>query len=81
MTKGSTKRVINARLDSGSSEALNALLHSLGWSESQIIREALIKFAAQCPRKKKPGFVGLGKFSSGIRDLASNKRHLEGFGS
>jgi hypothetical protein len=30
--------------------------------------------------KGKPGIVGLGAFASGIRDLGSSKRHLEGFG-
>jgi len=31
-------------------------------------------------RKKKRGVIGLGKFSSGVSDLGSNKKHLSGFG-
>jgi hypothetical protein len=30
------------------------------------------------PRKRR--LIGTGKFSSGIPDLASNKKHMEGFG-
>ncbi len=80
MAKASTPRVINARLDRESSDALDTLLASLGWNESRIIREALVKFAAQCPSKGKRRFIGLGKFDSGVRDRAHNKAHLNGFG-
>jgi len=31
-------------------------------------------------RKKKRGVIGLGKFSSGLHDLGSDKKHLHGFG-
>jgi hypothetical protein len=32
------------------------------------------------PRTKRPRIIGLGEFSSGVRDLGSNKNHLKGFG-
>jgi hypothetical protein len=31
-------------------------------------------------RRKKKGIIGLGKFASGIADLASNKKHLQDLG-
>jgi len=43
------------------------------------VRESL-KLLAAChpPRRRK--IIGLGKFDSGIPDLGSNKKHLEGYG-
>lgn len=73
-------RIIQARIDEETESLLSQLQLRLGWSDSQIVREgikALGMLSAPTQRKK---IVGLGKFSSGVTDLASNKRHLKGFG-
>jgi len=44
------------------------------------VREGLRLVEASQLRKKRRGVIGLGQFSSGVSDLGSNKRHLEGFG-
>jgi hypothetical protein len=73
------KATVQARLDAASERQLRQLVRELGWSPSKVVREGL-KLLAAChpPRRRK--IVGLGKFNSGIPDLATNKEHLEGFG-
>lgn len=73
--------IVQARLDKDSQAALKQLTRRLGWTPSQVVREGLRLMTAcygQTSGKKK--IIGLGEFSSGIPDLGSNKRHLEGFG-
>ena len=72
--------LVRVRLDPDSQKALERLAGRLGRSTSQIVREG-IRVLESCYGQG-PGqrIVGLGKFSSGIRDLGSNKRHLKGFG-
>jgi len=71
---------IQARLDKPSQRALARLVKQLGWTHSQAVREGLLVLAAcrlgNGPRR----IIGQGEFDSGIRDLGSNKKHLEGFG-
>jgi hypothetical protein len=31
-------------------------------------------------QKKRPKFLGIGKFDSGVTDLSTNKKYMEGFG-
>jgi hypothetical protein len=71
---------IQARLDDRSRKRLMALIRELGWTPSQVVREGLRVLEASYLRRKKRGVIGLGKFSSGITDLGSNKKHLRGFG-
>jgi len=71
---------IQARLDDLSRKRLAVLVRELGWSPSQIVREGLRVLEASYLRRKKRGVIGLGKFSSGVSDLGSNKKHLHGFG-
>lgn len=56
------------------------LVRELGWSPSQVVREGLRVLEASYLRRKKRGVIGLGRFSSGVPDLGSNKKHLRGFG-
>ena len=56
------------------------LVRELGWSPSQVVREGLRVLEASYLRRKKRGVIGLGKFSSGVSDLGSNKKRLRGFG-
>jgi hypothetical protein len=72
-------RVIHARLDAETERMLRRLERRFGWSDSQVVREGikvLDGLTLRGPRR----VVGLGRFSSGIPDLGSNKAHLKGFG-
>jgi hypothetical protein len=71
---------IQARLDPDSQKALEQLAGRLGWSPSKIVREGIRLLESCYGESTGQRIVGLGKFSSGIRDLGSNKRHLKGFG-
>jgi len=54
-----------------------------GWSDSDIVRNGIRALAdAELPPSKgyTARIVGVGKFSSGVNDLGSNKRHLDDFG-
>jgi hypothetical protein len=74
------KSIVQARLDPSSNRALDQLVRTLGWSPSKVVREALRNLAASHPMPTRPRIAGLGKFSSGISNLGSNKKHLRGFG-
>jgi hypothetical protein len=74
------RAAIQARLDDRSRKRLTLLVRELGWSPSRVVREGLRVLAAAYLRRKKRGIIGLGKFSSGIADLGSNKKHLNGCG-
>jgi hypothetical protein len=74
------KTSVQARLSPADQQALAKLVRRLGWSPSKIVREGLRLLAASHPAASRPRIVGLGKFSSGVRDLGSNKKHLKGFG-
>ena len=75
------KTSVQARLDGPSRRDLERLTRKLGWSPSRVVREALKRMASLYPQNDQPRVVGLGRFSSGISDLGSNKKHLKGFGS
>jgi hypothetical protein len=71
---------VQARLDAASRRDLAQLVQSLGWSPSKVVREALRRMASSHPPPGRPRVAGLGKYSSGVPDLGSNKKHLQGFG-
>jgi len=74
------RSVVQARLNPDSQKALERLAARLGWSQSQIVREGIRLLESCYGQGRGLRIVGLGKFSSGVRDLGSNKRHLKGFG-
>jgi hypothetical protein len=74
------RNTIQARLDPQSKKRLAALVRTFGWTPSRVVREGLRILEKTRLRKKKRAVIGLGKFDSGISDLASNKKHLEGYG-
>lgn len=76
----SMKSAIQARLDPDTTKALARLTRELGWSSSKIVREAVRLLAATQPGRARPKIVGIGKFSSSVADLGSNRKHLRGFG-
>ena len=55
-------------------------MRELGWSPSEVVREGLRVLEASRLVRKKRRIVGLGRFSSGVPDLGSNKQHLKDFG-
>lgn len=73
-------RVIHARLDEEAEAVREKLARRLGWNDSQIVREGIKALAGRILPERKRTIVGLGQFRSGISDLGSSKKHLEGFG-
>lgn len=71
---------VQARLDLEGQRSLARLVRRLGWTPSEVVREGLRALAAATPVKGRPRVAGLGKFSSGVPDLGSSKKHLKGFG-
>lgn len=74
------KAVVQARLDPEARQALDGLVRRLGWSPSKVVRESLRlmnRHHSAAPRRR---VIGVGRFASGLPDLGSNKRHMEGFG-
>ena len=74
------RSTVQARLDAASRRDLAQLVQTLGWSPSQVVREALRRMASSHLSAGRPRVAGMGKFSSGASDLGSNKKHLKGFG-
>lgn len=72
--------MVQARLDKDSQVALERLMRRLGWSSSQVVREGLKLMVASYGTAPKKKIIGMGRFESGVKDLGSNKNHLEGFG-
>ena len=74
------KNIIQARLDASTKKALEILKQQLGWTDSEIIRKGIkLLLSISAPRSHRK-ILGLGCVSTGITDLASNKKHLKGFG-
>jgi hypothetical protein len=71
---------VQVRLDKESEAALEQLVRDNGWTASQAVRNSLRKVAAQQKPKPRPRLIGIGKYDSGIADLATNKKHMEDFG-
>jgi hypothetical protein len=73
-------RIIQARIDAETEVLLSRLQLRLGWNDSQIVREGIKALGILSAPSRRRKIVGVGKFSSGKADLASNKKHLKGFG-
>lgn len=75
-------KTLTTRLDQESSTELIRLSKILGKTQSEIVRESIHLMATTCGSVTGgiPRFIGLGNFASGKPDLASNKKHLKGFG-
>jgi hypothetical protein len=74
------KTVVQARLDPEARQTLDGLVRRLGWNASRVVRESLLlmgRYHSAAPQKR---VIGVGKFESGLPDLGSNKRHMQGFG-
>jgi len=74
------RSTIQARLDSRSQASLKRLTRRLGWNSSRVVREGLRLLDACYGQATGGRVIGIGRIRSGIPDLGSNKKHLEGFG-
>lgn len=74
-------KVIQARLDPETDRIRKQLQKQLGWTDSQVVREGITLLSPLIKTKGKRKIVGQGKFNSGIPDLATNKKHLEDYGT
>ena len=72
--------IIHARLDEETDNCRRELARRLGWTDSRIVREGIKSLAAYTIPGHRPGIVGIGQFESGVPDLGSNEKHLDGFG-
>ncbi|SRR6266700_2133109 len=71
---------LQVRLDEKSEAALKRLVRAKGCTPSQAVRESILKDDEQLRAKPRPRLVGIGCVSFGPGDLATNKKHMEGFG-
>ena len=79
-TNAQAKASVQARLDVETQAALDKLVHQLGWSTSEVVREGIRlveRHHAPTPRRK---LIGMGMYDSGVSDLATNKKYMEDFG-
>lgn len=73
--------LIHARLDDDTNSLREQLQRRFGWNDSQIVREGIKALSSKTVRRGKRKILGQGKFASGIGDLSSNPRHMEGYGT
>jgi len=75
-------KILTARLDENSQKELARLSKNLSKTESEIVRESIHLMAVThlATSNGKAEFIGLGQFASELKDLASNKKHLDDFG-
>jgi hypothetical protein len=77
------KTYVHARLTNEDRVMLEDLRKMTGSSESELIRSSLRLAFQELGRKRSAlelAGSSVGKFKKGLRDLAAEKKHLEGFG-
>jgi Arc/MetJ-type ribon-helix-helix transcriptional regulator len=77
--------IVQARLDPKAQATLRKLVKRTKLSASEVVREALRSLEERYANQdrssgKRPKLIGVGEFDSGITDLATNPKHMEGFG-
>lgn len=80
---GYVKAYIHSRLGEADRAALEALKHSTGCSESELVRRGLQLVAQEEGRRRSALELAgrsVGRFKNGPRDLSTNRKRLEGFG-
>lgn len=75
------KATIQARLDEETQAALDQLVRWHGLKPSEVVRQGIRLVAKQAEAAKPIEIIGLGKYDSGLADLSTNKKYLEGFGN
>ena len=71
---------VQARFDAKAEAALKRVTRINGWTKSQALRESILRMDEATTAKPHPRLIGAGSFDSGIADLSTNKKHMEGFG-
>lgn len=80
---GAVKRVIHARLSPDDREVLDELKRATGLSDTELVRRGLRLVRRDLGETRSALTVAgrsVGKFRSRTRDLATNPKHLDGFG-
>ena len=80
MTSSAKTAVVHARLDPETQEMLAQLRKRRGARDSAIIREAIQSLHRTVHPTTRPKIVGVGEFTARATDLATNAKHLRGFG-
>jgi hypothetical protein len=71
---------IHARLDEETEALCARLRKAQGWSDSEIVRRGIKALAAYATNGGERKFIGEGKYRSGLGDLSTNPKYMEGFG-
>lgn len=71
---------VQSRFDTKAQQALKRLIRNHGWTTSQALRECVLRVDEQAAAKPRPRLIGIGCFDGGAADLATNPKHMEGFG-
>ena len=72
--------VIQTRLNEATKAALENAARQQGRTVSELVREGVelvISRHSASPRRK---WIGVGKYDTGIADLSTNPKYMEGFG-
>jgi hypothetical protein len=72
---------VQARLDEETQAALERLVRQRGLKPSDAVREGIRLLDKHHTPPARPRMIGIGMFASGIGDLATNKKYMEGFGA
>jgi hypothetical protein len=73
-------RVVHARLDDETEKTLDELRRRMRLSDSEIVRRAIRSLAGVPTAARGSSVIGIGRFASGVRDLAFHKARLKRFG-
>lgn len=71
---------VQARLDEETAAILKRVAKARGWSSSKTVREGIHLLERREEAQKPLHIHGLGMFDSGLTDLSTNKKYLEGLG-
>ena len=78
------KAYVHARIGDDDRATLEKLTAATGLTESEIVRRGL-HLVAQEERRRRSALdlagTSVGRFKKGPRDLSTNRKHLEGFGT
>lgn len=72
--------IAQVRLDEETQAALDSLVKDLGMSRSEVLREGIRLVKERTTAARSPRLIGAGEFDSGLTDLATNPKYMEGFG-
>lgn len=72
---------VQARLDEEAQVALQRVMLRTGWNASKVVREGLRLLLEKHSGSAASRMIGIGMFASGVPDMGSNKKYLEGLGS